>query len=195
MNVRLLHPPRHNSRFAEPQILTYAEYPIAQAFGSNDPTTQQQLMQQASRGSAHGPDHALFIADYNGLSVLARSEAQLNRAAEVLRRRFGSMLHVGAPTIRYADRVPVLEPYMVVLVNAPTTYLTAVRKDFIERHGRITRLVERETFLLEGEAPLAELLGYQRHVRKLLEEHWNEGSVAIWLSRYVPVDCDDPEAA
>ena len=193
MNLKLLQAPRREPRFAEPRMPTHPEYPIEQAFGSDDPITQQQLMQQASRGTPE--PQTLLVADYNGLRVLARSEAALSRVAEVLRRRFGAMLLVGAPTVRYADCVPVLEPYMVVLVNAPASHLAAVRKDFVARRGRITRLVERGSFVLEGEAPLAELLGYYQHMREMLAEHWEESNVATWLSRYVPVDGNGPAAA
>ena len=194
MNVKLLQALRREPRFAEPRMPPHPEYPIEQAFGSHDPMIQQQLMQQASRGTPE-PDHTLFVADYNGLSVLARTEPALDRIAEVLRKRFGSKLLVGAPAVRYADRLPMLEPYMVVLVNAPASYLAAVRKDFIGRHGRITRLVERGISVLEGEAPLAQLLGYHQHMREMLADHWDESHVATWLSRYVPRDSNGPEAA
>jgi len=194
MNLKLLQAPRRQPRLAEPRMPMYPEYPIEQAFASDDPMTQQQLMQQASRGAPE-PDHTRFVSEYNGLRVLARSEAALGRVAEELRRRFGATLVVGAPAVRYADCAPVLEPYMVVLVNAPASHLAAVRKDFVGRHGRIARLVERGTFVLEGEAPLAKLLGYHRHIREMLAEHWNESHVATWLSRYVPVDGNGPAAA
>jgi hypothetical protein len=194
MNLKLVQAPRREPRFAEPPMPAHPEYPIEQAFGSDDPLVQQQLMQQASRGIPE-PDHTLFVADYNGLRVLARSEAALNRVAEALRQRFGATLLVGAPVVRYAVRVPVLEPYMVVLASAPMSYLEAVRKDFVARRGRITRLVERGGFVLEGEAPLANLLGYHETMREMLAERWSASHVATWLSRYVPVDGDGPAAA
>ena len=194
MNLTLLQAPRRAPRFVEPRVPAHPEYPLEQAFGSDDPMTQQQLMQQVSRGTPE-PDHTLLVADYNGLRVLARSEAALSRVADVLRRRFGQTLVVGAPAVRYSDCVPVLEPYMVVLVSAPASCLGAVRKDFVARGGRIVRLVEKGSFVLEGEAPLAELLGYHRHMREMLAEHWDESHVATWLSRYVTVDGDDPAAA
>ena len=194
MNLRLLQAPRREPQFVAPRMPTHPEYPIELAFGSDDPMTQQQLMQQAARGTPE-PDHTLLVADYNGLRVLARSEAALTGVTEMLRRRFGETLLVGAPTVRYADSVPVLEPFMVMLVNAPASHLAAVRKDFVRRRGRIARLVERGSFVLEGEAPLAELLGYHRHMREMLAEHWDESHVATWLSRYLPVDGNGPAAA
>ena len=84
---------------------------------------------------------------------------------------------------------------MVVLVNAPASYLPMVRKDLLARRGRITRLVERGSFWLEGEAPLTQLLGFHKRMREMLGDHWSESHVATWLSRYVPVDGDGPAAA
>jgi hypothetical protein len=194
MNVKLVQARHPQQEVAEPRMLAHAEYPIEQSFHSDDPLTQQRLMEPASRGTDE-PDQALFVTDCNGLRVLGRSEAALDRVASALRARFGRTLVVDAPRVRYADRAPVLEPYMVVLVSAPAGYLAAVRKDFAARRGRITRIVERGTFVLEGEAPLAGLLGYQRRMRDVLGEHWDESHVAMWLSRYVPIDGDGPEAA
>jgi hypothetical protein len=94
--------------------------------------------------------------------------------------------------VRYAHRVPVLEPFMVALVGAAARYLSTVRKDSVGRPGRITRLIARGRFMPEGEAPLAKLLGYQRCMRDMLANHWNESRVAMWLGRYVPVEDNGP---
>ena len=50
-------------------------------------------------------------------------------------------------------------------------------------------------FVVEGEAPLADLLGYREDMRELLGDDWSESHVATWLSRYVPVDGGGPLAA
>lgn len=194
MNLNVIRAPRRGPRFANPPLPGHPEYPIEQAFSSDDPLTQQQLMQEPSRGTPES-DHTLFVTDYNGLRVLARSESALNRVEEALVQRFGTTLLVGAPAVRYADRMPVLEPYMDVVVNAPASYLGTVRTDFVGRRGRITRLVERGSFVLEGKAPLAHLLGYHQHLREILAVHWDESHAATWLSRYVPIDHNGPEAA
>jgi hypothetical protein len=70
-----------------------------------------------------------------------------------------------------------------------------VRKDFAGRRGRVTRIVQRSAFVLEGEAPLADLLGYHEHMCDLLAEDWSRSHVSTWLSRYVAADGDGPEAA
>jgi len=99
MNVKLLQAHRREPRFATTRVPTHPEYPIEQVFGSDDRTTQQQLMQRASQGTPE-PGQTLFVADYNGLRVLARSESALNSVAEVLLHRFGATLLVGAPAVR-----------------------------------------------------------------------------------------------
>ncbi|HZP89076.1 MAG TPA: hypothetical protein VFB54_19865 [Burkholderiales bacterium] len=194
MNIRAIQTRRREPRLTEPRALPHAECPIEQRFGSDDPVVQQQLMQQAAQGTRE-VGHTVFVADYNGLRVLAGSEVALESAAAALRRRFGTALVVEPAAVRYADRVPVLEPYMIVLVNAPDTCLGRVRNDFERRHGHITRIAGRGRFVLEGEAPLAELLGYHHHMRDMLAEHWDESHVATWLNRYVPIDDNGPEVA
>jgi hypothetical protein len=81
---------------------------------------------------------------------------------------------------------------MAVLINGRTRYLSIIKKDFLERRGRISRLNQGEPFILQGEAPLANLLGYERWLRGLMEK---EPHVGLWLSRYLPIDDDGPEAA
>lgn len=194
MNLKVIHAPRRRPTPVDARCTAHPEYPIEQAFGSDDPTTQQQLMQLAWRG-APDPEQTLLVADFNGLRVLARCEPALSRTEEALRRRFGAALVAGAPAVRYADCVPLLEPYMGVLVSGPASHLPAVRIDLTARRGSVTRVIERGSFVLEGEAPLANLLGYHRHMRELLCEHWRASHVATWLSRYVAVDRPDPAAA
>ncbi len=172
----------------------YPEYPIAQTFGSDDPATREQLMRQTWQDVAD-PESARFVADREGLRVLARSEGALKRVAGILRQRYGTMLFAQRAEVRYLPGTPALEPYMVVLVNAPARYLAQVRKDLLARRGRITRVVDRTLFVLEGEAPLADLLGYYDWMRDVLGEDGGRSHVATWLSRYVPIDGGGPEAA
>ena len=139
-----------------------------------------------------GPEESLFVADYDGLRLLGVSEGALDTAVEPLRHRFGDRLLVDPPSVRYAFGTPTLEPYMSVVINGPVCSLLVVQMDFLERKGRIKRLVQSGHFVLEGEAPLASLLGYQRWVRDLAEP---EPCVSIRLSRYLPIDDDGPRAA
>ncbi len=193
MNVTLLSARRPQHGHADSAIPMYLEHPIAQAFGSHDPTTRERLMRHASHDLLDAQS-ARLVADPRGLRVLARCEGALQRVAGALRHRYGAALVAGRPEVRYVDGTPAFEPYMVVLVNAPARHLPAVRKDFLAR-GRITRIVDRTMFVLEGEAPLAELLGYYEHVRDMVGDDWGQSHVATWLSRYVPIDGGGPAAA
>jgi hypothetical protein len=81
---------------------------------------------------------------------------------------------------------------MAVLINGPACNLRVIEMDFLQRKGRIKRLDQSTHFVLDGEAPLASLLGYQHWLRGLAEP---EPHVGIWLSRYLPIDDDGPRAA
>ena len=54
---------------------------------------------------------------------------------------------------------------------------------------------ERGNFVLEAEAPLAALLGYEQWLQELFADDWDGSYVGLWLSRYVPIDGNGPEAA
>jgi hypothetical protein len=194
MNVKPIAARRPRPTHAEAPMPMHPDYPIAQSFRSDDPAAQQQLMQQASHPVVE-PEQALLVTDYNGLRVLGRSEQALDRVAGTLRRRLGAALVAGPREVRYGNGDPVLEPHMVVLVHGPASCLARVREDLLARGGRIARVVDRSMFVLEGEAPLARLLGYRERMREMLAESWSQSHVATWLSRYVPVEDDGPEAA
>jgi len=194
MNAKLIAAPPARSMHSGARMPIHPEYPIAQAFRSDDPVVQEQLMQQAWYPTIE-PEQALVLTDYNGLRALGRNQSALNRVADTLRRRFAATLIEGPPEVRYCHGDPTLEPYMVVLVYGPAIHLTRVRNDLHARRGRVVRLVDRSMFVLEGEAPLADLLGYDEHMRGMLAENWSRSHVATWLSRYVPIQGDHPEAA
>jgi len=191
MIVILRTPFRPSSHVHRKHTLIHAEFPIEQTLRSEDAETQRLLMQEPwSR--ERGPEESLFVADYDGLRLLGVSEGALDTAVEPLRHRFGDRLLVDPPSVRYVFGTPTLEPYMSVVINGPVCSLLVVQMDFLERKGRIKRLVQSGHFVLEGEAPLASLLGYQRWVRDLAEP---EPCVSIQLSRYLPIDDDGPRAA
>ena len=194
MNVTLLSARRAQPAHADPAIPMYPEYPIAQAFGSDDPVTRERLLRHVSQ-HVPDPESARLVAEPRGVRVLARCEGALNRVAGALRQRFSAALVAGPVEVRFIDGTPPLEPYMVVLVNAPARYLTPVRQDFLARRGKLTRVVDRALFVLEGEAPLVDLLGYYERMRTVLAGDWRRSHVATWLSRYVPIDGGGPEAA
>lgn len=76
--------------------LIHTERPIEQTLRGDDPETQCQLMQEPwSRNNR--PEGTSFVADYNGLRLLRRSEGALDAAAESLQRRFGDRLESMLP--------------------------------------------------------------------------------------------------
>jgi len=191
MNLSLLRNARPSPGVARRHSLLHPECPIEQTLRGNDSETQGQLMREPWSHKIR-PDGTLFVADHSGLRLLARSERSLEAAVEPLKRRFGTRLTVNAPGVRYAFGVPTLEPYMMVLINGPARHLSVIRDDFLRRRGRIKRLDERGPFILEGEAPLAALLGYRQWLRDLIQD---EAYVGLRLSRYLPIDDDGPRAA
>ena len=191
MNLSLLRNSRPSPGFARRHSLIHPECPIEQMLRSDDTETRVQLMREPWSHKIR-PDGTLFVADHSGLRLLGRSERALDAAVEPLQRRFGARLTVNAPSVRYAFGVPTLEPYMTVLINGPARYLPVIQGDFLRRRGRITRLDQRGPFILEGEAPLAGLLGYGQWLRDLIQD---DPCVGLWLSRYLPIDDDGPRAA
>ena len=191
MNLSLLKTVRPSSTFARGHSLIHAECPIEQTLRSDDPTVQDKLMREPwSRRSR--PEGTLYVADYNGLRLLGKSEAALDAAVEPLRRRFGVRIIVDAPSVRYVFGSPTLEPHMTVLLNGPARHVAIVERDFLRRRGRIRRLDQRGSFILEGEATLANLLGYGQWLRDLIQD---DPCLGMWLSRYLPIDDDGPRAA
>jgi hypothetical protein len=191
MNLTWLRKDRPSLRSARRHSLMHAECPIEQTFRSDDAETQAELMREPwSQGKR--PDGTLFVADYNGLRLLGRSEGALDAAVKPLQRRFEHRLAADPPSVRYAFGVPTLEPYMAVLIKGRAGHLSIVKKDLLRRRGRINRLNQGEPFILQGEAPLANLLGYERWLRGLMLEDSHAG---LWLSRYLPIDDDGPQAA
>ena len=194
MNVMVFNRPRVSRHAVLGNTLLHPECPIEQTFWSNDPKVQRQLMQHAWQRTG-AADQVSFVADYNGLRVLGHSEAALNRVAKALRDRFGSRLRVASPMVRYVFEAPVLEPYMTVLIKGPLVHLPRVRNGIANRRDCIARVTARGIFVLEAEAPLAALLGFEAWLQEAFAEDWEKSYVGLWLSRYVPIGGHGPQAA
>ena len=136
----------------------------------------------------------MVVAEPAGVRVLARSEGALRPVVDGLRGRFRDGIVVGSPTVRYAHGAQLLEPWMVVLMSGPAHFLPLIQRDLARRQARILRVEDhRGPFVLEAEAPLANLLGYADWLDELVE---GSADLSMWLARYVPVVVDDgPEAA
>lgn len=170
----------------------HPEYPIEQTVRCKKEHARAALLQEAWRQGSK-PDEALYVADYRGLRILGPTEGVLKHAVASLEATYGDGLIVEPPSIRYIHGAMVLEPWMAVLVNVPERYGFLVQHDFVRRRGDIRRFDQHgAAFVLEGDAPLADLLGYADWLKEITGE---EPSVAIWLSRYLPIDDDGPTAA
>lgn len=170
----------------------HPEHPIEQTVRCKEAQTRAALLQEAWRQRSK-PDDALYVADYRGLRILGPTEGALQHAVARLERTYGDALIVEPITVRYIHGAIVLEPWMAVLVNVPEPYGFVVEHEFVRRRGDIRRFDQHgAAFVLEGEAPLADLLGYADWLRDVTKE---QPSVAMWLSRYLPIDGDGPRAA
>ena len=172
--------------------LLHPECPIEQSLHSLDEAVQSALMQEIWRRESFVADGVLLVADPKALRVLARCEAALRRPVVELRERHGDSVIVDAPAVRYAHGAPVLEPWMIVLASGPRAALSLVQYDLARRGATITRVSpDRDPYVLEAEAPLGRLLGYD----EWLERHAEGVEASIWLSRYRPIGDDGPRAA
>lgn len=170
----------------------HPEHPVEQMVRCKQERARAALLHEAWRQRSR-PDEALYVADYHGLRILAPTERVLKHAVCCLQVTYGHALIVEPPSIRYIHGSVVLEPWMAVLVNVPARYGFVVERDFVRRRGDIRRFDQHgAAFVLEGEAPLADLLGYADWLKELTND---EPSVAMWLSRYLPIDGGGPKAA
>jgi len=193
MTPRLLQ--RFDARPATRRALSlmHPECPIEQSLRGADAGTQHALQQEIWHGSSFIADGALLIADPKCLRVLARTERALAGPVGKLRQRYAGKLVVEPPAVRYAHGAPVLEPYMIVLLCGPEDQLAIVQRDLAKRRSRITRLDRHAgLYVLEAEAPLANLLGYCDWAQTLTGGNTD---VSMWLSRYLPIDDEGPYAA
>lgn len=172
--------------------MLHPECPVEQALHSADPAIQAELLQEIWRRHSFVEEGALLVADPKCLRILARTEGALRVPVDRLRQRYGAALIVEAPSVRYAHGAPVLEPYMTLLLSAPERHLPLLRQDLAQRRGCIRRIdLHGGPFVLEAEAPLANLLGYGNWLRQRIDADADAG---MWLSRYVPID-NGPQAA
>jgi hypothetical protein len=81
---------------------------------------------------------------------------------------------------------------MKVLISGPERDLHDVRTDFVGRRGRIKEVRRGASFALEGEAPLADMLGYEQWLSNSMP---SVRCVDIGLIGYLPIDDDGPRAA
>ena len=183
---------RETLRGATP--LANPECPIEQRVHTDDVHVRADLLREAWRLHPPAGEGAMAVADPAGVRVLARSEGALRPLVDALRMRFRDAIVVERPAVRYAHGAQLLEPWMQVQMSGPSTFLPLIQRDLARRQSRVSRTRDdRGSFVLEAEAPLANLLGYADWLDGLAE---GGADLSMWLSRYVPIVVDDgPEAA
>jgi hypothetical protein len=192
MTERLLQPLTSHERRRAPSML-HPECPIEQAVRSSDPAVQAQLLQEIWRRRSFIEDGVLLVADPKSLRVLARNERALRAPVATLRERHGPTLVVEPPSVRYVHGAPVLEPVMAVLVSGPLRHLQRIQEDLAGRRATLTRIDTRgDPFVVEAEAPLGHLLGYDEWLAACFGD---AAEASLWLSRYRPIGDDGPCAA
>ena len=194
MTPRLLQRIRTRDAWRSATPLMHPECPVEQRLRSADARVQGELLREAWHRHPPPGEGAMIVAEPAGVRVLARSEGALRPVVDGLRERFRDDIVVEPPTVRYANGAQMLEPWMVVRMNGPAQFLPLIQKDLGRRQARVLRVEDhRGPFLLEAEAPLANLLGYADWLDELAE---GRADLSMWLARYVPVVFDDgPEAA
>lgn len=194
MTPRLLQRIRTRDAWRSATPLMHPECPVEQRLRSADARVQGELLREAWHRHPPPGEGAMIVAEPAGVRVLARSEGALRPVVDGLRERFRDDIVVEPPTVRYANGAQMLEPWMVVLMNGPAQFLPLIQKDLGRRQARVLRVEDhRGPFLLEAEAPLANLLGYADWLDELVE---GGADLSMWLARYVAIEVDDgPEAA
>lgn len=193
MTARLLQRFSARTELSRRRSLLHPECPIEQSLTSRDPAVQGQLMQEIWHRHSFIDEGALLIADPKSLRVLARTERALSVPVDALRVRYGTALVIEPPSVRYAHGAPVLEPYMAMLLCGPERHLQWLQNDLARRRGHVTRLDHHSgLFVMEAEAPLSNLLGYDAWLGERMEGCTD---LSMWLSRYAPIDEDGPHAA
>lgn len=86
----------------------------------------------------------------------------------------------------------ILEPIMLVECTVPGESQTGVVGGIVRRRGMIRNSVAREdgTFVIEAEAPLAQMFGYSSELRSSTQ---GQGEFSMEFLRYEPVNDGDAE--
>jgi translation elongation factor EF-G len=162
--------------------MTYPDFPLEFIVRTDDDGLRAQLVRAAVREEVDAVDDVMCLAADDGLRVLGRTEDELRRAVGKLRGAAGDAVIDEGPLVRYVDGARRLEPFMRVVVHAPTRDLALLRADLDRRGARVVRLEHHiGSIVLEGEAPLARLLGYADWVAACTG---GAARVRMWLSRY-----------
>lgn len=170
----------------------YEDYPLQQSVRHRADVSQPAFVHRAKLLLKRADD-CLVKPSRHGVALLARHEEALHGATSALRHAYGVALEVGPPQVRLRG-MPPHEPIMDIRVNVPVSREDAVKR--VLRRRSVVLLNESHggtRCLLEGEAPLARLLGLGGDLK-----HVTLGSSLLWtsLARYEPCSLEpEPLAA
>jgi hypothetical protein len=124
----------------------------------------QGLLDRLSR-----PDRFRILRHGKGGQILARNGLALAEAQLVLRHAYGRSIVFGKPAAHTAiDHATgtILEPVMLLRINAPRAYRKALLQLLAERKAEPGEIyVQRDRIVVRTEAPLASLIGLERKVQ------------------------------
>jgi hypothetical protein len=133
------------------------------------------------------PDYegVIFQATAKGLLMLGQTEADLVDPGQLLRGIFGVGLNLSSPHVRLAYADGWQEPIMGFRVATQPGCMAQVRYSLEKRGARISDVeIGRVAGVIRGTAPLLDLIGYTRTLRRLSND---SGHIALWLSHYEPL--------
>lgn len=159
-------------------------YPLEQLVTCPKYKTQRIFAKQAIDWLPEYED-TVFEATRDGLRILGMTEADLLKPRTFLMEVFGPEVRFTAPHIRLAYADGWQEPVMGFRIATEPSYLEPIRKSLAVRGASISDIEKRQpTSVIRGEAPLLDLLGFSRTLRKLSRE---SAEAVVWLSHYQPL--------
>lgn len=168
----------------------YLEYPVLRRVALVDARPRAAFAFELRLALAELPDVAC-LSTASGTSVVAASEAELDRAIARLRDLHPEDLVVGPPVVRLRDTARGREaPVMGLQVRCPPNHVERVRRDLQRRGAMIVEASSGEHFgVVRASVALVAILGYARQLHELTR---GGGRSVCWLERYEPLpDGDD----
>lgn len=126
-----------------------------------------------------------FAASNKGLVMLGQTEEDLVAPRRFLRDVFGDRVRFSVPRVRliYADGWQ--QPIMGFRVETSPSHLKKVEQSLAIRAAEISDVeVQRRAGVIRGSAPLVDMIGYPRSLRRLSD---GTAHATLWLSHYEPL--------
>jgi hypothetical protein len=163
----------------------YFQFPLETVVSRRAAADQLSFAREASRLLTDS-DEVMYEPVERGLAILAANESALREPRLILRDRYGELVDMKRPSVRYVPGEPVLEPIMHVRVTARREYAAALLAELRRRDARILEECVRSRMLIvRAEAPLARLLGLPAFIDEATDA---TAMHSIRLVRYAPID-------